>query len=221
MILLSNCGSSVNLPNSEVPQSKVNVKLALHFVDQRQLFGCRGGKRPDPVGLLWWLFPDPPDTGCSFNHLYRAQRIATYAGDFPAYRFWMGEKRLSNLCSGYRPLRYCPPSPGLNTGEMPWHSEGCKSREAETGDREGRGSRGGDRKTPTSEHSPAMIDLVGRPVKKGSILILRKNRPVQQIYESNKIDQAVQFKVTWIANWVEEPVITQVKEKVCKPLFLV
>jgi hypothetical protein len=39
-----------------------------------------------------------------------------------------------------------------------------------------------------------VIDLVGRPVKKGSILILRKNRPVQQIYESNKIDQAVQFK---------------------------
>jgi hypothetical protein len=38
-----------------------------------------------------------------------------------------------------------------------------------------------------------IFDLVGRPVKKGSVLILRKNRPVQQIKESNKIDQAVQF----------------------------
>jgi hypothetical protein len=28
-----------------------------------------GGKRPDPIGPLWCLFPDPPDTGCSFNHL--------------------------------------------------------------------------------------------------------------------------------------------------------
>jgi hypothetical protein len=44
--------------------------------------------------------------------------------------------------------------------------------------------------------SPAMTDLVGRPVKKGSILILQKNRPVQQICESNKIDQAVQFIFT-------------------------
>jgi hypothetical protein len=36
---------------------------------------------------------------------------------------------------------------------------------------------------------------LGRPVKKVYILILRKNRPVQQICLSNKIDQAVQFKL--------------------------
>jgi hypothetical protein len=39
-----------------------------------------------------------------------------------------------------------------------------------------------------------MIDLDGWPVKK-YICILRKNRPVLQIYESNKIDQAVQFEL--------------------------
>jgi hypothetical protein len=36
-------------------------------------------------------------------------------------------------------------------------------------------------KEPSDRESPAMLDLVGRPVKKGSMLILRKNRPVQQI----------------------------------------
>jgi hypothetical protein len=46
------------------------------------------------------------------------------------------------------------------------------------------------------EKGPILTGLVGRPVKKGSILILRKNRPVQQTCVSNKIDQAVQFIFT-------------------------
>jgi hypothetical protein len=38
-----------------------------------------------------------------------------------------------------------------------------------------------------------MIDFNGWPVKKVCIFILRKNRPGLEIYESNKINQAVQF----------------------------
>jgi hypothetical protein len=138
------------LPNSEVPQSKVSVKSLLFlFVDQRQLFGCLGRQAAGSNWSALVTFPGSTGYQLQFQTPAYRRRVATYAGVFPAYRFQMGEKRLNNPCSGYRPLRYCPPSPGLHTGEMPWHSEGCKSKEAETGDREGRGTvkeQRGDRK---------------------------------------------------------------------------
>jgi hypothetical protein len=65
---------------------------------------------------------------------------------------------------------------------MPWHSEGCKSEEAETGDREGRGNlsraEGGIEKTPTSEHIHQQCEVRQPAGEKRIVLILRKNRPV-------------------------------------------
>jgi hypothetical protein len=95
MILLKQLQLLSNfLPNSEVPQSKVSVKLALHFVDQRQLFSLPGRQAAGSNRSALVTFPGSTGYRLQLQSPGCGAKIATNADDFPAYRFPEGEKEM-------------------------------------------------------------------------------------------------------------------------------
>jgi hypothetical protein len=57
--------------------------------------------RPDPIGPLWCLFPDPPDTGCSYKHL----RISDKSRRTPVVSLptdFRGGKEQTDVCTVWK-----------------------------------------------------------------------------------------------------------------------